>query len=536
MKRFEANREDYLEMSKGFSSWIKFGEKSFSFLLEGVEDWCRGESSSRRLKVWEEGGRKYRLECRSNEAGRYLLSSVRDLEAKRFCLVFLEALSKGELDTSNSEKDGYRVKGKEKGKGVYAKVVRKETWELGDALWVHVGDRDLLSREEQLSRCLLGCFGDSVEAIPSLSLLKEWAYERWSLKGGLKISILGGALVLFELKIKSKRICHPKEVWVKVVGLPLHLWSREVFKSVGERCGGFIAMDEETAFFSQLQWARILVRASGKFRPGTLHVAAKNFCWTVSLWWETPPWFSEVVAKSAWFKDERREKVVCGRRQREAAVAVAIEGRLPSVANLDASWAHCPSALKRRAGVGLLGPLLIRMARACWSVPPRIGLRLFQRGVLGGWMRSSGLLKLQSLRSAAAPVEGHRRGSNGGGFQGVGGVCLWSGRGVGSFPLSVVRNRAASAFGGWSEPSWDSGDAEKVNGLALVPVGSDFTSPFEKRSVCHLEKGGCDEGWSSSNLTMFSHCLGMPTEGFEEEILYFLRRMKGRIEQKVRKG
>ena len=214
-----------LERSKGFSSWIKFGEKSFSFLLEGVEDWCRGESSSGCLKVWEEGRRKYRLECRSNEAGRYLLSSVRDLEAKRFCLVFLEgkglvggwfllaqklmalgvstsALSKGELDTSNSEKDGYRVKGKEKGKGVHVEVVRMKTGELGDALWVHVGDLDLLSREEQLSRCLVGCFGDSFEAVPSLSFLKEWAYERWSLKGGLKISILGGALVLFEFEDK----------------------------------------------------------------------------------------------------------------------------------------------------------------------------------------------------------------------------------------------------------------------------------------------------------------------------------------------
>ena len=110
-------------------------------------------------------------------------------------------MSKGELDTSNSEKDGYRVKGKEKGKGVYAKVVRKEIRELGDALWVHVGDRDLLSREDQLSRCLVGCFGDSVEAIPSLSLLKEWAYERWSLKGGLKSS-LGEALVLFKFEDK----------------------------------------------------------------------------------------------------------------------------------------------------------------------------------------------------------------------------------------------------------------------------------------------------------------------------------------------
>ena len=214
-----------LERSKGFSSWMKFGVKSFSFLLEGVEDWCRGESSSRRLKVLEEGGRKYRLECRSNDAGRYLLCSVRDLEAKRFCLVFPEgkglvrgwfllaqklralgisnpAMSKGDLGTSNSIKDGYRVKGKEKGKRVCPEAVRKETGELKEALWVHVGERDLLSREEQLSRCLVGCFGDSVEAVPSLSLLKEWAYESWSLKGGLKISSLGGALVLFEFEDK----------------------------------------------------------------------------------------------------------------------------------------------------------------------------------------------------------------------------------------------------------------------------------------------------------------------------------------------
>ena len=72
-----------MERSKGFSSWIRFGEKSLSYLLEGVEAWCRRESSSWCLKVWEEGGRKFRLKCRSNEASRFLLCLVRDLEAKR---------------------------------------------------------------------------------------------------------------------------------------------------------------------------------------------------------------------------------------------------------------------------------------------------------------------------------------------------------------------------------------------------------------------------------------------------------------------
>lgn len=35
-----------------------------------------------------------------------------------------------------------------------------------------------------------------------------------------------------------------KEVWVRVVGLPLHLWSRELLKWIGDYSGGFIAVDE----------------------------------------------------------------------------------------------------------------------------------------------------------------------------------------------------------------------------------------------------------------------------------------------------
>ena len=45
------------ERSKGVSSWIRFGEKGLSLLLEGVEAWCKGESNSKLLKVWDEGAR-----------------------------------------------------------------------------------------------------------------------------------------------------------------------------------------------------------------------------------------------------------------------------------------------------------------------------------------------------------------------------------------------------------------------------------------------------------------------------------------------
>ena len=153
--------------------------------------------------------------------------------------------------------------------------------------------------EEQFSRSLVGCFGDSSDSVPLLSSLKGWVHARWALRGGLKISKLGGAFLLLEFENKCEAdmvllrgnkwfkresfICkdgdpevgcfwngsHAKEVWVRIVGLPLHFWSREVFKRIKEKCGVFIAVDEETTLFSQLQWARILVRATEKDLPGS---------------------------------------------------------------------------------------------------------------------------------------------------------------------------------------------------------------------------------------------------------------------------
>ena len=208
-----------MERSKGLPSWIRFGKRSLSYLLEGVEAWCRGESSSRCLKVWEDGGRKFKLQCRSNEASRFLLCSVRDVEAKKYCLVFPEgkglgykklralgistpAMNKVFPGVPISKKVGSSFKEKEK--GIYADAIRVKRGELGESLWLHLRDRELLCREEQLSRCLVGCFGDILDSVPPLSSFKGWAHARWALRGGLKISKLGGAFLLFEFENKSE--------------------------------------------------------------------------------------------------------------------------------------------------------------------------------------------------------------------------------------------------------------------------------------------------------------------------------------------
>ena len=37
-----------------------------------------------------------------------------------------------------------------------------------------------------------------------------------------------------------------KEAWIRVLGLPLNLWTCEIFKMIGASCGGYLACDKDT--------------------------------------------------------------------------------------------------------------------------------------------------------------------------------------------------------------------------------------------------------------------------------------------------
>ncbi|WJZ85239.1 hypothetical protein VitviT2T_004785 [Vitis vinifera] len=86
-----------------------------------------------------------------------------------------------------------------------------------------------------------------------------------------------------------------KEAWVRVVGLPLHLWSREVFKLIGDGCGGLINVDEKTFSMANLQWARLLVRVEGRDFPSSVQLVEGSGCYSIQLWWEVQPWYSQVM-------------------------------------------------------------------------------------------------------------------------------------------------------------------------------------------------------------------------------------------------
>ena len=84
-------------------------------------------------------------------------------------------------------------------------------------------------------------------------------------------------------------------VWVRILGLPLHLWGRSLFKRFGDSCGRSVAVDENTAEHRNLKWARVLVETRGWQHPSSLQVVASPSCFALQLWWEEEPCISTVL-------------------------------------------------------------------------------------------------------------------------------------------------------------------------------------------------------------------------------------------------
>lgn len=67
-----------------------------------------------------------------------------------------------------------------------------------------------------------------------------------------------------------------EQVWIRLVGLPIQLWSQEIFKNIGDYCGGWIQTEEETELRNHLKWARVLIRGDGEDVPKSVKVDFKG--------------------------------------------------------------------------------------------------------------------------------------------------------------------------------------------------------------------------------------------------------------------
>ena len=74
----------------GRMSWIRFGEERAKILLKSMVSFRLEVDKNIEGLGWCENGRRYSLEMRKNEHGRFLLCSVTDLDGKRHRLLFPE--------------------------------------------------------------------------------------------------------------------------------------------------------------------------------------------------------------------------------------------------------------------------------------------------------------------------------------------------------------------------------------------------------------------------------------------------------------
>ncbi|RVW74378.1 hypothetical protein CK203_056810 [Vitis vinifera] len=125
-KSFEISKDAFreklkgiiMERSRGFTSWIKFGGLSLCCLLEGVEACCKGEHAK---------------------------SSVR-------------TESRVGVPEENAKES-------------FADVLKSRVRRLGEAVWLQLGEKDVLSRRELLDWCLVGRWGEHSVSVPDLSAL-----------------------------------------------------------------------------------------------------------------------------------------------------------------------------------------------------------------------------------------------------------------------------------------------------------------------------------------------------------------------------
>ncbi|WMV41821.1 hypothetical protein MTR67_035206 [Solanum verrucosum] len=325
--------------------WIERGRKGMSrssFSQNTMEWLCRTLKEASKVKGnfvcrWKRQELSTQLFCARNfnNRGRYI--SIISVQGKnRAVLIIPEtAFNVGWWDLANKlEKFIYykntRITNKiptlvDK-KIPYAETLRKSKWtsrgieaattkQDGDIIRI---DSDTnLSQSETLSRSLYGQVTTNGSDSPTLSEIRRWANSNWNKTHGLNIYDMGKNCFLFEFAsmeaaehvlrgswswkkqslqlqwwtptvgaIQSRAAI--KQTWVRLVGLPLHLWSNKVFKAVGEYCGGWIRTKEETQLRNHLKWARILVKGGRNSILKEVRIEFEGIGYIIQIWNEAP--------------------------------------------------------------------------------------------------------------------------------------------------------------------------------------------------------------------------------------------------------
>ncbi|KAJ9674021.1 hypothetical protein PVL29_023525 [Vitis rotundifolia] len=146
----------------------------------------------------------------------------------------------------------------------FVAAVKSTPGKVGESVWLEVGEREVQGRLDQMRQCLVGWWGINSAPLPELEYIRsrglllfefELLYEAERVLARGKRSIKENFIILDTWNPKVGCLCknsNANEAWVRVVGLPFHLWRLEVFKRIEDGYGGFVAVDEDTRSLSEL--------------------------------------------------------------------------------------------------------------------------------------------------------------------------------------------------------------------------------------------------------------------------------------------
>ena len=164
-------------------------------------------------------------------------------------------------------------------------------------------------------RCLVGTLVDWTGEVSNAKELASWCSYTWGITS-VEVKDMNGSMYMFILPSRAEaRIIHngcwnfkgvrlelnlwedrsgcfvdkqrPEALWVRILGLPISLWSEDLFRALGDRYGGYMAMTEETLHRNHAKWARICVRGTGTAIPASLMIGMGSLVYACPIWVES---------------------------------------------------------------------------------------------------------------------------------------------------------------------------------------------------------------------------------------------------------
>ena len=322
-----------VERKGGISSWVRLGPVSLGIVLDCLILSIEDVRMVRWVREWQENGRDYSLMRDYNRGGCFLRLGVADLERKRFSIFIpkgrgakggwasmvetLRSLGCADGGIKSQKEDEPRLKPNMA--KTYAKVTNMARGKERTIVRIEVTKEEVGRNLIKLEHCVVGTWNPNAAKGDDL---KGWGTQLariWSLKGNLGLAKMerGKVLMEFEYLTEAEQVSKlgsisfgglflrlekwrpetgclregekSSEAWVRVIGLPVSLWERDILRRIGEACGGFLAVDYQTEKMEELQWARLLVKRNGETLPNAVEVWVEESCYSVTLWWEVRP-------------------------------------------------------------------------------------------------------------------------------------------------------------------------------------------------------------------------------------------------------